>query len=158
MTLLRHLCVLLGAAATSTGAGAGAALGTAGMWTVNGHLTWSSSAVWLARNTASVLLIGTVGLRLSYCWHHHSVSAAAEAEPGSRSTRPTTWSAGTATGSWMRPGIERAVEGQVVAARSRLARISSWWSAAQPISEVTISWRLRPSGARVYSTRGGTSA
>lgn len=42
--------------------------------------------------------------------------------------------------------------------RERLLRISSWWSAAQPMSCLTISLRPLPRGARAYSTRGGTSA
>ncbi|MFC4068816.1 ATP-binding protein [Actinoplanes subglobosus] len=71
LTRLRDLWVLLGAAATSTTLGA--ALGTTGMWLINGNLAWSSGAVWLARNTASVLLIGAAGLRLSYSWHHRPI-------------------------------------------------------------------------------------
>ena len=43
----------------------------------------------------------------------------------------------------------------VVAARSRLARISSWWSAAQPISAVAISCRPRPSGRGCTRRAGG---
>ncbi|GAA2672880.1 ATP-binding protein [Actinoplanes palleronii] len=66
---LRDLWVLLGAAATSTGLGA--TIGTTGMWMINGHFSWSSGAVWLARNTASVLLIGAVGLRVGYAWRTH---------------------------------------------------------------------------------------
>ena len=67
LSRLRDLWVLLGAAAISTGVGA--ALGTTGMWLINGTFSWSSGAVWLARNTASVLLIGAVGMRAGYAWH-----------------------------------------------------------------------------------------
>ncbi|HWS32146.1 MAG TPA: histidine kinase dimerization/phospho-acceptor domain-containing protein, partial [Actinoplanes sp.] len=67
LSRLRDLWVLLGAAAASTALGA--AVGTTGMWLINGWFSWSSGAVWLARNTASVLLIGAAGLRLGYAWH-----------------------------------------------------------------------------------------
>lgn len=67
LSRLRDLWALLGAAAASTAVGA--ALGTTGMWLISGTLPWQSGAVWLARNTASVLLIGAVGLRVGYAWH-----------------------------------------------------------------------------------------
>jgi PAS domain S-box-containing protein len=73
LTRLRDLWVLLGAATVSTGLGA--SIGTTGLWLIHGNFAWESGAVWLARNTASVLLIGAVGLRVSYAWH----------------TRPTGW-------------------------------------------------------------------
>lgn len=53
---------------------------------------------------------------------------------------------------------DRDAEEAVVPARERLARISSWWSAAQSIRCLTMSFRPPPSGASAYSTRGGTSA
>ncbi|GAA4942650.1 ATP-binding protein [Actinoplanes utahensis] len=56
----RDLWALLGAAFGATVAGA--AVGPTGMWLITGHYSWPSTFVWLARNTAGVLLIGAVAL------------------------------------------------------------------------------------------------
>ena len=56
----RDMWVLLGAGFTATTAGA--TVGPTGMWLVTGQYSWPSTLVWLARNTASVLLIGAVAL------------------------------------------------------------------------------------------------
>jgi diguanylate cyclase (GGDEF)-like protein len=42
----------------------GALIGPTGVWIVNGTYSWSSTAVWMTRNTVSILLIGAAGLRL----------------------------------------------------------------------------------------------
>ncbi|WP_067499674.1 ATP-binding protein [Actinoplanes sp. TFC3] len=60
----RDLWALLSAAFCATVAGA--AIGPSGVWLFTGHYSWSATAVWMARNTASMLLIGAVGL----CFGH----------------------------------------------------------------------------------------
>ncbi|SDT80229.1 ATP-binding protein [Actinoplanes derwentensis] len=67
LSRLRDLWVLLGAALASTSAGT--AIGVTGLWLINGPVGWQPGAVWLARNTTAVLLIGAVGLRVGYAWH-----------------------------------------------------------------------------------------
>jgi hypothetical protein len=42
----------------------GALIGPTGVWLVSGHYSGSAAAVWMARNSASMLLIGIAGLRL----------------------------------------------------------------------------------------------
>ncbi|HWS33420.1 MAG TPA: MASE1 domain-containing protein, partial [Actinoplanes sp.] len=56
----KDLWGLLGAAFLSTCAGA--AIGPTGVWLMTGSYSAPSTLMWLARNTASVLLIGAVGL------------------------------------------------------------------------------------------------
>jgi signal transduction histidine kinase len=56
----RDLWGLLAAAFISTVAGA--ALGPTGMWLLTDRYSWPATFVWLARNTASILLIGAAGL------------------------------------------------------------------------------------------------
>ena len=92
LTRLRDLWILLGAAALSTGLGA--AIGVTGMWLINGDFPWLAGAVWLARNTASVLLIGATGLRLSHVW---------QSRPAGWTWRhPVSWIGGVwrSTGRW----------------------------------------------------------
>jgi signal transduction histidine kinase len=58
------LWALLGAAFAATTVGA--AIGPTGIWLITGEYSWPSTGVWLARNTASMLIIGAAGLRLGY--------------------------------------------------------------------------------------------
>lgn len=60
----RQLWVVLGATVVSTATGA--AVGSAGLWAATGVHSWLATSVWLARNTASVLVLGAVGLRLGF--------------------------------------------------------------------------------------------
>ncbi|GGK43174.1 hypothetical protein GCM10010124_40020 [Pilimelia terevasa] len=55
---------LLGVAFAATAVGA--AIGPTAVWWVNGAYSWPATAVWLTRNTASILLIGAVGLRIGW--------------------------------------------------------------------------------------------
>ncbi|MFF5079407.1 diguanylate cyclase domain-containing protein [Actinoplanes sp. NPDC000266] len=48
------------------GTACGAAIGPTGVWVVNGVYSWPATAVWLTRNTVSILLIGAAGIRLGY--------------------------------------------------------------------------------------------
>ncbi|MFG1928909.1 ATP-binding protein [Cryptosporangium sp. NPDC048952] len=64
LSRLGDLWAVLAAAVVSTACGAG--LGSAGMWLVTDAYAASTTAVWLARNTASVLLIGVAGLRFGH--------------------------------------------------------------------------------------------
>ena len=45
---------------------AGAAIGPTGVWLFTAHYSWESTAVWLARNAVSVLLVGIAIHRLSF--------------------------------------------------------------------------------------------
>ncbi|SES33462.1 ATP-binding protein [Actinokineospora terrae] len=56
----RDLWGLLGAAALATLSGV--AVGPTALWFVTGHYSWMAAAVWLARNTAGILLVGALGL------------------------------------------------------------------------------------------------
>jgi signal transduction histidine kinase len=56
----RDLWALLGAGSAATVAGA--AIGPTGMWLLTSRYSWPATLVWLSRNTASILLIGAVGL------------------------------------------------------------------------------------------------
>ncbi|GAA2554232.1 hypothetical protein GCM10010435_25850 [Winogradskya consettensis] len=76
----RDLWALLSAAFCATAAGA--AIGPTGVWLSSGHYSWPATAVWMARNTASMLLIGAVGL----CFGH-----ALAAYLTRRGGRPTGW-------------------------------------------------------------------
>ncbi|WP_272493096.1 ATP-binding protein [Jidongwangia harbinensis] len=49
----------------------GTLIGPTGIWLVNGAYSWSAAAVWLTRNTVSVLLIGVAGIRLGYVVYTH---------------------------------------------------------------------------------------
>ncbi|MFG1929024.1 ATP-binding protein [Cryptosporangium sp. NPDC048952] len=62
MTRPSDLWGLLAAAVVSTACGAG--LGSVGIWVLTDGYSSSTTAVWLARNTASILLVGVAGLRL----------------------------------------------------------------------------------------------
>jgi signal transduction histidine kinase/integral membrane sensor domain MASE1 len=62
----RHLWRLVAIAVISTLCGA--AVGPAGVWLAGGHY-WPAAGVWMARNSASVLLIGVAGLRLGAISH-----------------------------------------------------------------------------------------
>ncbi|MCM4078252.1 diguanylate cyclase domain-containing protein [Paractinoplanes hotanensis] len=55
-------------AAAVLGTGAGALLGPTGVWVVNGTYSWPATAVWMTRNTVSILLIGVVFLTWGYLW------------------------------------------------------------------------------------------
>ncbi|MFF5233830.1 ATP-binding protein [Dactylosporangium sp. NPDC000521] len=56
--------------ATGAGALAGATIGPAAVWIVSGHFSWMDAAVWLTRNTVSILLILSVGLRVGHQWRN----------------------------------------------------------------------------------------
>ncbi|WP_229074442.1 diguanylate cyclase domain-containing protein [Actinoplanes sp. DH11] len=47
----------------------GALLGPTGVWVVNGVYSWPATAVWLTRNTVSILLIGAAGIRIGAMLH-----------------------------------------------------------------------------------------
>ncbi|GAA4949346.1 ATP-binding protein [Actinoplanes utahensis] len=49
--------------------GCGAVLGPTGVWFVNGVYSWPATAVWMTRNTVSILLIGAAGLRIGAMAH-----------------------------------------------------------------------------------------
>jgi len=51
---------------------AGALIGPTGMWAVSGTYSWSAVAVWMTRNTVSILLIGAVWFTCGYLWHARS--------------------------------------------------------------------------------------
>lgn len=51
-----------GAAILSTACGA--LIGPTGVWIVHGAYSWPATAVWMTRNTVSILLIGAAGVRL----------------------------------------------------------------------------------------------
>ncbi|MEU4690038.1 diguanylate cyclase [Actinoplanes sp. NPDC023714] len=53
----------------------GALIGPTGVWAVTGSYSWSATAVWLTRNTVSILLIAAVGLRLGHLLREHRTGA-----------------------------------------------------------------------------------
>jgi signal transduction histidine kinase len=55
---------LIAAGAVSTAAGA--AVGPSAVWLLTGDYSWLATTVWLTRNTVSIVLIGTLGLRLAF--------------------------------------------------------------------------------------------
>ncbi|MBG0833265.1 MASE1 domain-containing protein [Planomonospora sp. ID67723] len=59
---VNHLWRLLFVAAASTLCGT--AFGPTSVWVFSGQWSWMTTAVWMARNTVSIVLIGAVGLRL----------------------------------------------------------------------------------------------
>ena len=59
---LRELWRLIAIAVLSTAAGA--LIGPTGVWLVNGAYSWPATAVWMTRNTVSILLIGVTGIRI----------------------------------------------------------------------------------------------
>ncbi|AGL16518.1 ATP-binding protein [Actinoplanes sp. N902-109] len=61
---LQDLWRLVAAAFISTACGA--LLGPTGVLLVNGFYSWPATAVWMTRNTVSILLIGVAGLRLGH--------------------------------------------------------------------------------------------
>ncbi|MEV4639899.1 ATP-binding protein [Actinoplanes sp. NPDC049548] len=63
---------------------AGAAVGPTAGWIVNGVYSWPGAAVWMTRNTVSILLIGAAGLRLGHALHRWR----AERRAGRRSAIP----------------------------------------------------------------------
>jgi PAS domain S-box-containing protein len=62
LTRLSELWRLVAAAAVSTAASA--AIGPTGVWLESGHYSWAATAVWLARNAVSILLVGVALRRL----------------------------------------------------------------------------------------------
>ncbi|MDR7276365.1 diguanylate cyclase domain-containing protein [Catenuloplanes atrovinosus] len=64
---LAELWRLIAAAFLSTACGT--MIGPTGVWVVNGVYSWPASAVWLTRNTVSILLIGAVGVRVGRLLH-----------------------------------------------------------------------------------------
>ncbi|MFI6070926.1 diguanylate cyclase domain-containing protein [Actinoplanes sp. NPDC051343] len=70
---LSHLWRLLAAAFLSTAAGA--VIGPTGVWAVNGVYSWPATAVWLTRNTVSILMIGVAGICVGQSWREHRKSS-----------------------------------------------------------------------------------
>ena len=66
---LRELWRLIAVALLSTTAGA--LVGPTGVWIIRGVYSWPATAVWLTRNTVSILLIGITGIRLGHLLYHH---------------------------------------------------------------------------------------
>ncbi|GIJ54678.1 hypothetical protein Vau01_021940 [Virgisporangium aurantiacum] len=56
-------------AAALLGTTCGALIGPTGVWIAQGAYSWSATAVWMTRNTASILLIGAAGIRLGQFLH-----------------------------------------------------------------------------------------
>ncbi|XVU29650.1 diguanylate cyclase domain-containing protein [Actinoplanes sp. CA-054009] len=56
-------------AASFVATAVGAMIGPTGVWAVNGVYSGPATAVWLTRNTVSILLIGAAGLRVGYLVH-----------------------------------------------------------------------------------------
>nr|WP_255645931.1 diguanylate cyclase [Actinoplanes polyasparticus] len=87
------------------GAGAGALVGPTGVWVVNGAYSWPATAVWMTRNTVSILLIGAVWLTWGYLWR----------------SRPTTKLAAWIRTHWLQTSLGRRVEYTAVTALSAAA-------------------------------------
>ncbi|GIE80781.1 hypothetical protein Aph02nite_67310 [Actinoplanes philippinensis] len=66
---LTHLWRLLSISAISTVCGA--LIGPTGLWLITGNYSVAATAVWLTRNTASMLLIGVAGLRIGHLLHRY---------------------------------------------------------------------------------------
>ncbi|MFD1366492.1 ATP-binding protein [Actinoplanes sichuanensis] len=66
---LPHLWRLLSISAISTAVGA--LIGPTGLWLITGNYSVAATAVWLTRNTASMLLIGAAGLRIGFLLHRY---------------------------------------------------------------------------------------
>ncbi|MET0422495.1 MAG: ATP-binding protein [Actinoplanes sp.] len=64
LTRLAELWRFIAVAFASTAAGA--AIGPTGLWLLSGHYSWQATAVWLARNTVSILLIGVAAGRIGW--------------------------------------------------------------------------------------------
>jgi diguanylate cyclase (GGDEF)-like protein len=62
MTSLREFGQILAATVVSTGGGG--LIGPAATWAHTGHWSWLDASVWVARDSAAVVLLATVGLRL----------------------------------------------------------------------------------------------
>lgn len=77
LTGLRQLLLVLCAAVVATAAGA--LVGPTSVWALTGHWSWLTTAVWMFRNTTSVLLILTMGLRVGYLLHARDRARAATA-------------------------------------------------------------------------------
>ena len=69
MTRLAELWRLIASSFIATAAGA--LIGPTAAWLVNGVYSVPSAAVWLTRNTVSILLIGAAGLRIGYVVHRY---------------------------------------------------------------------------------------
>ncbi|MFC7531951.1 diguanylate cyclase domain-containing protein [Actinoplanes sp. GCM10030250] len=61
---INELWHLVAAAFLSTAGGA--LIGPTGVWAVSGTYSWQATAVWLTRNTVSILLIGVAGIRIGH--------------------------------------------------------------------------------------------
>ncbi|WP_306205895.1 ATP-binding protein [Actinoplanes sp. RD1] len=64
---LQELWRLVAAAFIATACGA--VLGPTGVMIVSGFYSWPATAVWMTRNTVSILLIGVAGIRLGHLLH-----------------------------------------------------------------------------------------
>jgi diguanylate cyclase (GGDEF)-like protein/PAS domain S-box-containing protein len=58
-------------AASLIGTTCGALVGPTGIWAVEGSYSWPATAVWLTRNTVSILLIGAAAIRLGHLLRTH---------------------------------------------------------------------------------------
>ena len=64
LTGTRQLGGLLGPAVLSTASGG--LIGPMAVWLLAGHWSWVTAAVWMTRNTVSIVLILTIGVRIGY--------------------------------------------------------------------------------------------
>ncbi|MFI1993396.1 ATP-binding protein [Actinoplanes sp. NPDC020271] len=87
----QHLWRLVCIAVLSTFCGA--LIGPTGVWLVNGHYSGPAAAVWMARNSAGMLLIGIAGLRLGAVGRQVT---GARLVAIARSTPGRTWAEGVA--------------------------------------------------------------
>ncbi|GIJ66908.1 ATP-binding protein [Virgisporangium ochraceum] len=62
LSRLTDLWRIVGTALLSTTCGA--LVGPTGVWVVSGAYSWSATAVWMTRNTVSIMLVGVLGIRL----------------------------------------------------------------------------------------------
>lgn len=90
---LPELWRLMAAAFLSTASGA--LVGPTGVWLVNGAYSVPAAAVWLTRNTVSILLIGAAGLRLGHLLHqflhHRACRGWAELRAAWSASHPWRW-------------------------------------------------------------------
>ncbi|WP_249998699.1 ATP-binding protein [Actinoplanes sp. M2I2] len=91
-------------AAAVVATGGGALLGPTGVWVVNGTYSWPATAVWMTRNTVSILLISSIWLIWGYAWQ----------------TGPGTWRDSVVT-RWARTPVRRKLEYATVVVLSAAA-------------------------------------
>ncbi|GAA4960616.1 ATP-binding protein [Kineococcus glutinatus] len=91
LTGVRALGALSAAALLATAAGA--TIGPTSVWALTGYWSWVTAGVWMIRNTVSVVLILTVGLRVGYLVSAHRRRAGDVAGPALPFRRPCGWGA-----------------------------------------------------------------